>query len=653
MASISDEYEKLQRLGSGSFATIWKVRHKSLRYVRALKVSKEEVSSETEHAYQQFLKECTVLLKIGNGCHPNIVRIYQPRLLDGRASVEMDYVKGQTLNGYLQKVKFIEMDEFYRLFEQIVGALAYCHHDIYEFLMDPNVDNLTSDPDDGSRYLIDEETERRLVAKYAVTHNDIHSNNVMRRDYDGSFVLLDFGLAIQDGQAVKTSARTGGALEYMAPEKFEKSGNISTQSDIYSLGILLYEALAGRVPFVLTQGASILDQTAMYQQHKTGIPPSIEALRREAFEAANPGQTYQKDFPDWLEEMILHCIEKNPADRYQNAKELYEEIKKITIVNNGFELKEKLKEAKRTIARLNETIKVQTEKNEKLQDVNDTLADTISSQKKNISKLKKEKKALFDENVEIASQLDLKAKSYTDDTEEIDRLKGINNNINQQLSALSRENGYLRDEIKTHKKSSRSGKKLILPIAIVVLIAFVTMVITYAHDLKNKDGKIYELNNANYTQQNILDSLNMKVEKYETLINKLDYLDLGLPSGTLWKTKNESDGYLKYAEVFLKYGEKIPSEKQWRELMTECTWTWNDTKKGYTIIGKNGNSIFLPADGALNCDGKQEYQNESGYYWSSTTKDNATAYYLYFWSGEKNVDYCDRCYGQSVRLVQD
>lgn len=325
MASISDEYEKLQRLGSGSFATIWKVRHKSLRYVRALKVSKEEVSSETEHAYQQFLKECTVLLKIGNGCHPNIVRIYQPRLLDGRASVEMDYVKGQTLNGYLQKVKFIEMDEFYRLFEQIVGALAYCHHDIYEFLMDPNVDNLTSDPDDGSRYLIDEETERRLVAKYAVTHNDIHSNNVMRRDYDGSFVLLDFGLAIQDGQAVKTSARIGGALEYMAPEKFEKSGNISTQSDIYSLGILLYEALAGRVPFVLTQGASILDQTAMYQQHKTGMPPSIEALRREAFEAANPGQTYQKDFPDWLEQMILHCIEKNPADRYQNAKELYDD----------------------------------------------------------------------------------------------------------------------------------------------------------------------------------------------------------------------------------------------------------------------------------------------------------------------------------------
>lgn len=328
MPYIDQEYEKLQLLGQGSFASIWKVRHRNLDYVRALKVSKEVIANENDHAYQVFLKECKVLLRIGNGCHPNIVRIYQPRLLDGRASVEMDYVKGVTLNDYLQKHKFMEMSEFYRLFEEIVGALAYCHHDIYEFLMDPNVDDLKNDPNDGQKYIIDPDTERKLVKKYSVTHNDLHSNNIMRRDYDGGFVLLDFGLAIQDGKAVKSSSRRGGALEYMAPEKFDDNGVITTQSDVYSLGILLYEALAGRVPFVLDDADSFSGQMRLFNLHKTGIPPAIEPLRSEAFAKTHPGQTYVKDYPDWLVAMILKCLAKNPAERYADAKELMLEFRK-------------------------------------------------------------------------------------------------------------------------------------------------------------------------------------------------------------------------------------------------------------------------------------------------------------------------------------
>ena len=327
MPYIDQEYEKLLLLGQGSFASIWKVRHRKLDYVRALKVSKEVIANENDHAYQVFLKECKVLLRIGNGCHPNIVRIYQPRLLDGRASVEMDYVKGVTLNDYLQKHKFMEMSEFYRLFEEIVGALAYCHHDIYEFLMDPNVDDLKNDPNDGQKYIIDPDTERKLVKKYSVTHNDLHSNNIMRRDYDGGFVLLDFGLAIQDGKAVKSSSRRGGALEYMAPEKFDDNGVITTQSDVYSLGILLYEALAGRVPFVLDDADSFSGQMRLFNLHKTGTPPAIEPLRSEAFAKTHPGQTYVKDYPDWLEAMILKCLAKNPEDRYTDAKELLVDYK--------------------------------------------------------------------------------------------------------------------------------------------------------------------------------------------------------------------------------------------------------------------------------------------------------------------------------------
>ena len=326
-----NEYEKIKLIGKGSFATIWKVRHLQFGYIRAIKVSNEMVEDENDPAYQSFMNECKVLLQIGNGSHPNIVHIYQPRLVDNRAVVEMDYVDGETIDKYLARVKFIQIDEFHRFFEEIVGALAYCHHDIYRFLMDPNNDDLVTDPNDGQKYLIDEAKERELVAKYGVTHNDIHSNNVMRRSYDGNFILLDFGLAIQDGKAVKSSSRRGGALEYMSPEKFEDSSVISPQSDIYSLGVLLYEMLAGRVPFQMDAARFSSNPTAasfeMMNAHKTAIPPAIEPLRREAFEAANPGQTYVKDYPVWLEDLILRCLEKNPADRFADAKALLDAYK--------------------------------------------------------------------------------------------------------------------------------------------------------------------------------------------------------------------------------------------------------------------------------------------------------------------------------------
>jgi len=326
-----NEYEKIKLIGKGSFATIWKVRHIKFGYVRAIKVSNEMVEDENDPAYQSFLNECKVLLKIGNGSHPNIVHIYQPRLVDNRAVVEMDYVEGETIDKYLSRVKFISIDEFHRFFEEIVGALAYCHHDIFRFLMDPNVDDLVTDPNDGQKYIIDEATEQRLVAKYGVTHNDIHSNNVMRRSYDGNFILLDFGLAIQDGKAVKSSSRRGGALEYMSPEKFEDSSVITTQSDIYSLGVLLYEMLAGRVPFQMDPARFSSNPTAasyeMMNAHKTAIPPAIEPLRRDAFEAANPGKTYVKDYPDWLEDLINRCLEKNPAERFADAKALLDAYK--------------------------------------------------------------------------------------------------------------------------------------------------------------------------------------------------------------------------------------------------------------------------------------------------------------------------------------
>ena len=317
------DYEKLRKIGSGAFATVWKVRHKDLGYIRAIKVSNEMVEDENDKAYQTFLKECRVLLKIGNGCHPNIVRIYQPDLIENKALVEMDYVDGYSLNEYIQKNGgYLPMEEVDRFIRNIVGALAYCHSDIYQFLMNPVEDNLTSDPEDARRYIIDEKKKQELIKKYQVTHNDLHSENIIRRVYDGSYILLDFGLSIQNNHAVKSSSRCDGALEYSAPEKWN-NGDITCQTDVYSLGVLLFEVMTGRVPFPMVMEKyynEIECKNALLRCHLEKEPPAIEPLRKKAFEDTHPGEVCTKDYPDWLEALIMKCLEKEPQNRYLDAK---------------------------------------------------------------------------------------------------------------------------------------------------------------------------------------------------------------------------------------------------------------------------------------------------------------------------------------------
>ena len=328
MSLFLQDYIKLRRIGEGAFASIWKVQHKTLGYVRAIKVLNATIEDEHDDAYQTFLKECRVLLQIGNGCHPHIVRVYQPRLVDNRALVEMDYVEGCTMTEVLKETPFLPIDEVYRFIREIGSALAYCHVDIYRFMMNPAEDHLELDPKNARKYLISPEKEKELIRKYSITHNDLHSNNVMRRDYDGSYVLLDFGLAIQDKHCVKSSSQRDGAPEYKAPEKWE-SAEITSRTDVYSWGVMMYEALAGRPPFVCDLKAAKSREEAIYKVSKSHLetpPPPILPFRQAAFERLYPGQTYVKDYPDELEQVIMRCLAKKPEDRYANAKEMMEQI---------------------------------------------------------------------------------------------------------------------------------------------------------------------------------------------------------------------------------------------------------------------------------------------------------------------------------------
>lgn len=329
MKLFYEKYIKLAHIGKGANAHVYKVRHAELGYVRAIKILNEDIESKGERAYQSFLKECKTLLAIGNGAHPNIIRIYGPDLIDNHAIVEMDYVQGTTLDSYIKNKGFLDYEEVKIFIHDIVGALGYTHHDIYKFLMNPEEDDLQPDPNDGHKYVITPEKEAELVKKYGIAHNDLHSNNVMRRDYDGSFVLLDFGLAVQDGECIKSSRKSDGHPEYMAPEKFD-SGDITPRSDVYSLGVLIYEALTGRPPFILDYDSegkvSYPALSKICNEHHDQTPPAILPMRKKAFERQIPGAVYERDYPEWLDEVVMKCLAKNPEGRYADAKELLKAI---------------------------------------------------------------------------------------------------------------------------------------------------------------------------------------------------------------------------------------------------------------------------------------------------------------------------------------
>lgn len=144
--------------------------------------------------------------------------------------------------------------------------------------------------------------------------------------------------------------------------------------------------------------------------------------------------------------------------------------------------------------------------------------------------------------------------------------------------------------------------------------------------------------------------------------NGAEYVDLGLPSGTLWKNENES-GVYSYTAAMGSYGEQLPTKAQLEELVAQCTWTWENKKesKGFTITGPNGNSVFLPADGTQNCFGENSGKiGVWGGYWSCSVFDSEKAWNLGILSPKAAGKYLSPCsisndkycFGYSVRLVK-
>lgn len=140
-----------------------------------------------------------------------------------------------------------------------------------------------------------------------------------------------------------------------------------------------------------------------------------------------------------------------------------------------------------------------------------------------------------------------------------------------------------------------------------------------------------------------------------TPTTKGDYVDLGLSSGTKWKSSNEMNpddesGFYDYDLAMSLFEKNMPTKEQWMELVNECKWTW--TGMGYRVTGVNNNSIVLPAAGSRNCEGYVGDVGSEAGYWSSTPNGSEHAWYLGFSSSEVGMYNYYRCYGRSVRLVR-
>ncbi len=127
------------------------------------------------------------------------------------------------------------------------------------------------------------------------------------------------------------------------------------------------------------------------------------------------------------------------------------------------------------------------------------------------------------------------------------------------------------------------------------------------------------------------------------------YVDLGLPSGTLWKVENETCGHVTYDQACSFYGSDLPTIEQLRELKDNCLWSWQGD--GFKVKGKNGESIFMPAAGYCNRVGSILYVGRYGDYWSSTPNGSDEAWELDFGSSGVSIRSCTRHDGQSIRLV--
>lgn len=306
---IDNKYEKLEQLGVGGSGTVWKARNVQDDYYCALKILGEQVDGKESKDYQALEAEFRLMRRAGSFGHPGIPQLYNIGLCSQGAYIEMSYYKGDTIYDILKEETILPFEQIISMFKDVLGTMAYLHFDIYKDLMNVEEDNLNVDLANGGNASLCEDDIARLVSKYGIVHNDLHSKQFVRNHYSGKYILLDYGLAIQGGKPVRRTLLNAGTPGYYAPEK-TRGEKPDARTDVFAIGALMYECLTGEVPY---PSDNFKSQIA-----------TIEERRGMLYSAKFQGKSITPEYicPRWLSDIILKCLSFNPDKRYSNAKAL-------------------------------------------------------------------------------------------------------------------------------------------------------------------------------------------------------------------------------------------------------------------------------------------------------------------------------------------
>ncbi|MCA0384230.1 MAG: Stk1 family PASTA domain-containing Ser/Thr kinase [Firmicutes bacterium] len=267
---LGNRYEILEVLGTGGMAVVYKGRDTILNRVVAIKVLKPEFNAD-EDFVKKFQKESQAAASLS---HPNIVNVFDVGYSSDVHYIVMEIVNGNTLRDYLNKMQgFMREEAIINIGLQIASALSQAHHN-------------------------------------EIVHRDIKSQNILINE-QGSVKVADFGIARAATTAtIVNTKEVIGSVHYASPEQ-ARGGIVDARSDIYSLGILLYELATKKLPF-------------------EGDSPVTVALKQIKDDLPNP-KLINGDISDGLASIIHKCAEKMPNDRYQDINDMIEDLKTLRI----------------------------------------------------------------------------------------------------------------------------------------------------------------------------------------------------------------------------------------------------------------------------------------------------------------------------------
>lgn len=266
-AVIDGRYKIDKIIGVGGMAVVYRAYDGLTKRTVAIKMLKDEIANDTE-AVRRFINESKAVSMMS---HPNIVNIYDVSVREDLKYIVMEYVEGITLKNYMMKRGALTLREIISYTEQILMALRHAH-------------------------------------SKGIVHRDIKPQNIMLLR-DGIVKVTDFGIAkLPNAETVTLTDKAIGTVYYISPE--QASGQeIDQRSDLYSLGVMMYEMATGVLPFTADSPVSV----AMMQINDIAKPPA----------ELNP------NIPKGLEQIIGIAMEKDPALRYQSAEDMLRQIRRL------------------------------------------------------------------------------------------------------------------------------------------------------------------------------------------------------------------------------------------------------------------------------------------------------------------------------------